>query len=193
MIAAAGDFRDLIQQRLQDIDNPAIMGPLMQSLESRRSVILPRSITLYFRKSEDEGFAAYIASATPIRQVDEELLQIFCTNIALCAKNIDLVSELRRDAFVDRQLSLPNRTALVCELNERIQAGREKGQCLVVLDLDQFAAVNDVLGHDHGDALLRKVAQRLREGLPPDTYIARLSGDSFAVGGSCDAVHRDSV
>ena len=85
--------------------------------------------------------------------MDEELLQIFCTNIALCAKNIDLVSELRRDAFVDRQLSLPNRTALVCELNERIQAGREKGQCLVVLDLDQFAAVNDVLGHDHGDAL----------------------------------------
>ena len=53
--------------------------------------------------------------------------------LALCAKNIDLASELRRDAFVDRQLSLPNRTALVCELNERIQAGREKGQCLVVL------------------------------------------------------------
>ena len=193
VIAAAGDFRDLIQQRLQDIDNPAIMGPLMQSLESRRSVIQPRSITLYFRKSEDEGFAAYIASSTPIRHVDEELLQIFCTNIALWAKNIDLVSELRRDAFVDRQLSLPNRTALVYELNERIQAGREKGQCLVVLDLDQFAAVNDVLGHDHGDALLRKVAKRLREGLPPDTYIARLSGDSFAVVGPCAAVHRDSV
>ena len=111
MTAAAGDFRDRIQQRLQDIDNPAIMGQLMQSLESRRS------ITLYFRKSEEEGFAAYIASAAPIRQVDEELLQIFCTNIALCAKNIDLVSELRRDAFVDRQLSWPNRTALVCELN----------------------------------------------------------------------------
>ena len=53
VIAAAGDFRDLIQQRLQDIDNPAIIGPLMQSLESHRSVIQPRSITLYFRKSED--------------------------------------------------------------------------------------------------------------------------------------------
>ena len=52
MIAAAGDFRDLIQQRLQDIDNPAITGPLMQSLESHRSVIQPRSITLYFRKSD---------------------------------------------------------------------------------------------------------------------------------------------
>ncbi len=71
--------------------------------------------------------------------------------------------------------------------------GVEKGQCLVVLGLDQFAAVNDVLGHDHGDALLGKVAQRLRAGLPPDTYIARLSGDSFAVVGSCAAVHRDSV
>ena len=63
----------------------------------------------------------------------------------------------------------------------------------MVLDLDQFAAVNDVLGHDHGDALLGKVAQRLRAGLPPDTYIARLSGDSFAVVGPCAAVHRDSV
>lgn len=63
----------------------------------------------------------------------------------------------------------------------------------MVLDLDQFAAVNDVLGHDHGDALLGKVAQRLRAGLPPNTYIARLSGDSFAVVGPCAAVHRDSV
>lgn len=193
VIAAAGDFRDLIQQRLQDIDNPAIMEPLMQSLELRRSVIQPRSITLYFRKSPEEGFAAYIASTTPIRRVDEELLQIFCTNIALCAKNIDLVSELRRDAFLDRQLGLPNRTALVCELNERIHAGREKDLCLVVLDLDQFATVNDVLGHEYGDALLRKVAVRLREGLPPATYIARLSGDSFAVLGPGNAVNRDSV
>ena len=193
VIAAAGNFRNLIQQRLQDIDNPAIIAPLMQALETRHSVIQTRSVTLYFRKSDTEGFAAYIGSATPIRPVDEELLQIFCTNIALCAKNIDLVSELRRDAFVDRQLALPNRTALVCELNQRSLAGTDKEQCLIVLDLDHFAAVNDVLGHEYGDALLRKVAQRLREGLPADTYLARLSGDSFAVVGRCDAVNRESV
>ena len=58
--------------------------------------------------------------------MDEELLQIFVPTLRCGPKNIDLVSELRRDAFVDRQLSLPNRTALVYELNERIQAGREK-------------------------------------------------------------------
>ena len=192
VIAAAGHFSHLIQQRLSELDDPWIASQLVAALRDRSSAVHPRSMALYFRKSDDEGFAAFIDSAKPIREVDRELLEVFCTNIALCAKNVDLVSELRRDAFIDRQMGLPNRTALVCELNARLRAGGPGG-ALAIVDVDQFASANDVLGHDYGDALLRQTAQRLAGALPGEVFLARLAGDAFAVLGDAAVVDGPNI
>jgi GGDEF domain-containing protein len=138
VIAAAGRYSHLIQHRLEEIDNLHIARSLNQALRNHYSTVGRRDITLYFRKNNEEGFAAYIESAEPIREIDQHLLEVFCTNIALCAKNIDLVTELRRDALVDRQVGLPNRNALVIELDRRIQAGGT-GEVVALVDIDQFA------------------------------------------------------
>lgn len=193
IIAAAGQFRSLIQRRLSEIDDPRIVGQLTTALKERRSLIEARNLTLYFAKTPAEGFAAFIDSAKPISDVDQELLKVFCTNIALCAKNIELVTKLRRDAFFDRQLGLPNRTALVCELDQRMMKEQESGCALAIVDIDQFASANDLLGHDYGDALLKATAQRLGEHLPANVFIARLAGDAFAVMGPKIAVNGETI
>lgn len=180
VIAAAGHYRHLIQQRLDEIDNPHIAQSLAEALREGRSVIGKRDVTLYFRKTPKEGFAAYIESGEPIKEVDQHLLEVFCTNIALCAKNIDLVSDLRRDAMLDRQLGMPNRNALIGELDRLLSAG-QTGWAIALIDIDQFAAINDMLGHVFGDALLKATAQRLRTRFAEQGYIARLAGDAFAV------------
>lgn len=180
VIAAAGHFSHLIQCRLADIDQPHIVQQLSLALSTQETQIHPRGVTLYFRKTDTEGFAAYIDSTRPVQEIDGELLEIFCTNIALCAKNIDLVEELQREAFIDRQMGLPNRTALVMEINRRLlDPGTQTALALV--DLDQFSSANELFGSEYGDALLRTTARRLRDGLPSTAYIARLAGDAFAV------------
>ena len=180
VIAAAGHYSHLVQRRLDEIDNIHVARSLSQVLSNHCSFIGSRDATLFFRKSNDQGFAAYIESAVPIRDVDQYLLEIFCTNIALCAKNIDLVSELRRDALVDRQVNLPNRNALLKELDRRLKADTAS-DVLALIDIDQFAATSDMFGHAYSDALLLAITQRLRTLFDSIIFVARLAGDAFAL------------
>jgi diguanylate cyclase (GGDEF)-like protein len=84
----------------------------------------------------------------------------------------------RHDALTD----LPNRVLFREKLEDALShARRGKGLALHCLDLDQFKAVNDTLGHPVGDALLQAVAARLLERTRDSDTVARLGGDEFAV------------
>ena len=85
-------------------------------------------------------------------------------------------------AHHDTLTDLPNRAAfndcIVSTINLASASGDSFG--LLCMDLDRFKAVNDVFGHDVGDALLREVARRL-ESACQGAFLARLGGDEFAV------------
>ncbi len=75
--------------------------------------------------------------------------------------------------------TLPNRMALKQELLRRCIA-HERFH-LLLIDLDHFRAVNDSLGHNTGDRLLRKIADRLSQHYLPHAWLARIGGDEFAL------------
>ncbi|MDB5959273.1 MAG: hypothetical protein JWP59_567 [Massilia sp.] len=94
--------------------------------------------------------------------------------------------EIRRLAYWDTLTNLPNRAQFVMLLGEALlQARRHQSSVYVLMmDLDRFKHVNDVMGHNFGDALLRQVAGRLQLQVVqahPEAHIARLGGDEFAV------------
>ncbi len=103
--------------------------------------------------------------------------------------------EVRRLAFSDTLTDLPNRARYNAVLAARCASCRagDGGFALMALDLDRFKAVNDMFGHDAGDALLQRVAGRLRAVLRDGDFVARLGGDEFALLaeglGSADGVH----
>ena len=78
---------------------------------------------------------------------------------------------------------LPNRVLLREHLEESLQHGTFGGGgfALLCLDLDRFKLVNDTLGHPTGDALLKKVAERLRACIRQSDLVARLGSDEFAI------------
>jgi diguanylate cyclase (GGDEF)-like protein len=83
----------------------------------------------------------------------------------------------------DALTELPNRSLLAERLRSAVLVA-EREQTLVaamIIDLDDFKAVNDTLGHEFGDAVLKKIAPRLEHALGPNATLARLGGDEFAV------------
>ncbi|NUR06494.1 MAG: EAL domain-containing protein [Nocardioidaceae bacterium] len=100
----------------------------------------------------------------------------------LAFRTVRRAAEHGRGAGVDELTGLPNRRAFNDLLTETLQ-GRATADPLglLIIDLDDFKAVNDTLGHHNGDALLRLVAARLHEVLRDGDVLARIGGDEFAV------------
>ncbi len=86
-------------------------------------------------------------------------------------------------AFFDQLTGLPNRASLLDRLQHALASSFRHKQygALMFLDLDNFKTLNDTLGHDVGDSLLKQVGQRLRDCVRAVDTVARLGGDEFVV------------
>ncbi|MEW4570743.1 EAL domain-containing protein [Tautonia sp. JC769] len=138
-----------------------------------------------YRWFRSRGQAVWDEHGAPIR---------FAGSIGDVHDRVRLQRQLRRAARRDRLTGLPNRAALLALVSKVIQAHRDRPDlhyALLFLDFDRFKVVNDSLGHEAGDALLRAIAARLRENLRETDGVlrascssgtaARIGGDEFVV------------
>jgi len=90
-------------------------------------------------------------------------------------------SQARKVARTDWLSHLPNRRALIEELERVSQRGDTDRKSVVFIDLDGFKDVNDIYGHEVGDELIVTIAKTLRDNVPKDGMLARMGGDEFAM------------
>ena len=91
--------------------------------------------------------------------------------------------QIKQQAERDSLTGLYNRRVLHERLDKALRANRRPARCgaLIIVDLDDFKNVNDLLGHDAGDILLVEVGERLKQSVRKSDIVARLGGDEFAL------------
>jgi diguanylate cyclase (GGDEF)-like protein len=118
------------------------------------------------------------------------LLQAMANHASVALANARLVERLREEAVEKEHLALhdsltdlPNRRHLYRLLDAALASPPNAATrtAVLMMDLDRFKEINDGLGHDIGDALLRAVGERLRNRLQDHGTVARLGGDEFAL------------
>lgn len=113
--------------------------------------------------------------------VERELLQTFAEHASLALTDARTF-EAMQEAFWDGLTGLPTRQLLVDRLRHLLRdASGDGGPSLLLLHLDRFGAVNDILGRAAGDALLQQVTERLLAIVSADATVARFGGAEFAV------------
>ncbi|SFN90888.1 diguanylate cyclase (GGDEF) domain-containing protein [Formivibrio citricus] len=114
---------------------------------------------------------------------DRELMQVAANLASIAIERRQAEERLKVMAHYDALTLLPNRVLFHDRLNQAL-ARAERGKnmvALMFLDLDRFKAINDTLGHDSGDQLLREVSERLRLCVREADTVARLGGDEFTL------------
>lgn len=133
------------------------------------------------RHKNNRRFPAYV-SMSGVFDADHRL-----SNLVAVFSDITEVKEaqakIERHANYDILTDLPNRRLFTDRLQQAIlRSSRDQEKlCLMFLDLDRFKDVNDTLGHEFGDELLRQMALRIRDCVREVDTVARLGGDEFTI------------
>lgn len=158
------DFREVVQERISRVEIEQRVKPYIEekilSMDGEEVDVEACSAPVFYREKW--------SVQTILRDIHERK---------------ELQEQVWRQANFDTLTGIPNRMLF----NDRLQMAIERGQregysvALMFIDLDHFKEVNDTLGHESGDSLLKQVAERLAKTLRKSDTLARIGGDEFTV------------
>ncbi len=145
----------------------------------RSAVLLPLTV-------ESRAIGVVVLYASEADAFDDEEMRLLIEvagDISFALDHLKKEEQINYLAYFDAVTGLPNRALFLDRLDQHINAARRQRQvfAVIMLDLERFRAVNDSLGRQAGDELLRLFARRLQESLDDTAIVARFGGDSFAV------------
>lgn len=135
-------------------------------------------------RSTNDSDARRTVKLTLANQLDTPEVNGWVITAHDVTEEAQLTAELRHQSLHDTLTGLPNRGLLFDRIQhsiDRLSRSADTSLSVVLVDIDDFKAVNDSLGHTTGDELLRAVAERLSSCVRQGDTVARLGGDEFAI------------
>nr|WP_294839457.1 diguanylate cyclase [uncultured Methylotenera sp.] len=173
---------ELIRRTFQEITHPDDLSidleHVQQLLDGKIDTY--RMEKRYIRKDKTEVWVQLSASIFR----DEELIpQYFIAQIEDISERKIRDNEVHQHAYFDTLTKLPNRRMLMDRLSQALSQSEryQRTLALFFLDLDHFKQINDTLGHDAGDRVLKVAAARLLSCVRSHDTVARLGGDEFVI------------
>jgi len=165
-------------QLIHPEDEDRVRGFVLQLLGEARDCY-----SVEFRMRHEDGHYLPVLSRGYVsRDAEGRPLRMSGTNTDLTERK-EAERRIYELAYFDPLTGLSNRRYLMEQLGASLARARRLDEyaALLFIDLDNFKLLNDTLGHDVGDELLRQVAARLRATLRPSDHLSRLGGDEFVV------------
>ncbi|WP_438311410.1 GGDEF domain-containing protein [Sporosarcina sp. FA9] len=145
------------------------------SADQEKNLSTTRVVEIAYNDAELEGLLSYYR-----RELIAQLLVIIFASIILSWFIASLVSKPIYLAFHDSLTGLKNRAAFEDEIKKRLSS-KNKNLALMMIDLDNFKSVNDVLGHSEGDQILKFVGKTIQDIATQKNVASRIGGDEFVV------------
>jgi diguanylate cyclase (GGDEF)-like protein/PAS domain S-box-containing protein len=169
---------ELLRLTPRAVDAPATPGQLRRVMER---LLREDSIVYESARRTREGQQVPVEISSSMTDVDGDLMVLSISRDIAARKKKEL--RLEQLSLHDELTGLKNRRGFYVLLPEQGKRAKRSGARVVVLygDIDGFKAINDRLGHKHGDQVLQAVAEALRVAFRETDLIARLGGDEFCV------------
>jgi len=181
-----------LTRRQPVICNDIATDKAMQSLRTEALQRGYRSVAVFPLLLEGRPVGVFLLYAAEVGVFDDEemrLLVEMAGDISFALDNLKKEERLNYLAYYDVITGLPNRTLFLDRVAQKINAARSdrKVFSVIMLDLNRFSGINETLGRQAGDDLLRQLAQRLRGILGETDILAHFSADYFGIATRHDA------
>ncbi|GLX83419.1 bifunctional diguanylate cyclase/phosphodiesterase [Thalassotalea eurytherma] len=178
VLAQSGLQAAIVNQKCSQVLDSDVTEALNRCFTQKAHHFDDNYVSLYLARG-DFRTVVYLAINEPMPEFAKPLLEVFLTNVVTGYENVHLFQKLNNAAYKDWLTDLPNRLAFVNEL-EYFSHIDQDDFVAVLIDISQFSDINDGLGQDIGNQLLKAVAARLK-GYGSTCKVARVGSDVFGL------------
>ncbi|MEA1968709.1 MAG: EAL domain-containing protein [Thermodesulfobacteriota bacterium] len=189
IIRANNSFSKLVGFSTEEIINKKISDfSVSEECKNEYNSLIKQAMTeekhfLDTRCFHKKGFHIHVsARACPVK-INGDVQGVFVIYENISQRKM-FENKLKHQAYHDALTGIPNRTLLMERIDLAIKKSQESDDfkfAVFLMDLDRFKSVNDSLGHQAGDKLLKSISSKVQECLRSVDTIARLGGDEFAI------------
>ncbi|GAA0810534.1 EAL domain-containing protein [Colwellia sp. D2M02] len=180
VVAATSQYDELFGKDIYEELSGVAPQLAQQALEKKHHILEDKISALYLATPSNWQGVVVIEGTLDLSDIDEELLKVFCLNIAIGLENAKFFTHLNRSAYYDSLTDAYNREGLIHFARE-VRSKAKSSLSLYIIDIDYFHDIVDSLGFEFGNDVLISMVSVLKRVFYKNASIARLHSDVFAV------------